>query len=324
MIDEKCSIKKYYAVKHKDDNIRANSRSGGVFTAISDYVFSLGGVVYGAKLNEDFTVSHKRAETKNNRNEFRGSKYVQSRLGNTFLSVEKDLNEDKTVLFSGTPCQVAGLVKFLKVNKTDTNKLFTLDIVCHGVPSEKVWIEYLNWIEKTHSKKIVKVDFRNKKDFGWADHIESVWFEDGSRFDGKYFRYLFYRHYILRPSCFKCKFKGNYLSDITIGDCWGIQNSHPEFNDNKGVSLVIPNTVKGEQVYNQIVKDIKVIEVKKDEVWQKPLFSSETPPSNREIFWKVFNKHSFKTVINKFSKDTFIVRVKIKLKKILKKLGVKL
>lgn len=319
---EKDKTLNYFAVKHKDWDVRANSRSGGIFTAISDYLLELNGVVYGARLTDNFTAEHFRAETKNKRNLLRGSKYVQSKLCDTFLSVENDLSSNRLVLFSGTPCQVAGLLRFLEIKKIDTQNLYTLDIVCHGVPTEKVWIDYLGWIQKTHSKKIVKVDFRNKVNYGWGDHVESVWFEDGTRFDGKYFKYLFYRHYIIRPSCFECRFKGNYLSDFTIGDCWGIQRSHPEFNDDKGISLLILHNEKAEKLFDKIKGELEVLEVKPEEVYQKPLFQPEECPVDRDKFWKVYNKKPFKTVVNKFAIDGFSVKFKRKIKSILKRLGV--
>ncbi len=134
--------KKYpmaYACKHTDIETRLESRSGGVFTAISDLILNQNGVVYGCALNENFEAVHQRAVTGQERDAFRKSKYVQSDMGNTYRDVQKDLSDGKAVLFSGTPCQVDGLKRFLAVSNTNTQRLLTMDLACHGVPSPKLW-----------------------------------------------------------------------------------------------------------------------------------------------------------------------------------------
>lgn len=154
---------KVYAVKHKNEATRAASRSGGIFTALSDQVLSIGGVIYGCVLTDDFNAVHIRADNAEERNRMRGSKYIQSKLGNTFKNVKADLDARRSVLFSGTSCQVAGLKKYLGKEYDD---LFCVDIVCHGVPSKKVWNAYLRWQEQKNHSKVAGVNFRNKRDFG--------------------------------------------------------------------------------------------------------------------------------------------------------------
>ena len=139
---------KVYAVKHRDEETRAASRSGGVFTALSDKIYEENGVVYGCVLTKEFSAAHVRAESKETRDLMRGSKYIQSRLGDTFISVKKDLEDGKKVLFSGTSCQIAGLKKFLV---KEYENLLCMDIVCHGVPSPAVWKKYFEWLEKNKS-----------------------------------------------------------------------------------------------------------------------------------------------------------------------------
>ena len=195
---------KVYAVKHKDESTRAASRSGGIFTALSDQVLSNGGVVYGCILTDDFNAVHIRADSTEERNRMRGSKYIQSRLGNTFKNVKVDLDAQRSVLFSGTSCQVAGLEKYLG---KEYDNLFCVDIVCHGVPSKKVWDAYLHWQEQKNYSKISSVDFRNKKDFGWHDHVETLYFENGKSMSSRVFKELFYGHTVLRPSCYECPYK---------------------------------------------------------------------------------------------------------------------
>lgn len=260
---------KVYAVKHKDEVTRAASRSGGIFTALSDWVLSNGGVVYGCVLTDDFNAVHIRAENAKERNRMRGSKYIQSKLGDTFKNVKVDLDIGKRVFFSGTSCQVAGLKKYLR---KEYDNLFCVDIVCHGVPSKKVWEAYISWQEQKHHAKVINVDFRNKKDFGWRDHVETLRFDNDKSVNSKVFTNLFYGHCILRPSCYECPYKSiMHPSDITIADYWGIEKAAPEFDDNKGVSLVLINNKIGIEVFNLIKKDVTWKETKIEDSIQTPL-----------------------------------------------------
>ena len=167
---------KVYAVKHKDEATRAASRSGGIFTALSDQVLSNGGVIYGCILTDDFNAVHIRADSTEERNRMRGSKYIQSRLGNTFKNVKVDLDAQRSVLFSGTSCQVAGLEKYLG---KEYDNLFCVDIVCHGVPSKKVWDAYLHWHKAVHlpqesvdTKVSATPEAVPETDESWAEIIE--------------------------------------------------------------------------------------------------------------------------------------------------------
>lgn len=163
-----------YAARHKDMHEVETSRSGAAFIAISDYIIEQGGVVYGAGYADHFRVVHKRATTKEERDEFKGSKYVQSDLTEIFRQVKKDLKSGKTVLFSGTPCQTAGLHSY--VGKKLRENLVLVDIVCHGVPSPYVWRDYLAYLEKKHGAEICYVNFRDKEMFGWKAHKETFKF----------------------------------------------------------------------------------------------------------------------------------------------------
>ena len=292
------SVLTSYAVKHKDEIIRAASRSGGVFTSLSDLVLDRGGVVYGCQLFDCRTAIHTRATTKEERDAFRGSKYIQSETHQIFESVKNDLLNGLWVLFSGTSCQVNAIKDFC--GNIDCSKLLLVDIVCHGVPSSKIWTDYLKYIEKTNKKKIVSVDFRDKSKFGWAAHTETFVFEDGTDHSSDYFRRLFYDHLILRKDCFECPYRSlERISDITIADCWGIAEHYPEFNDNKGVSLVLVNTDQGQSFYNQL-SDIDYIEVDINNLMQPPLKENWIIPKNYDEFWGFYNKRSFKKVINKY------------------------
>lgn len=154
---------KAYAAKQNSDLERAKSQSGGMFAALSDVVLEMGGVVYSAGYDEEWNVMHKRAETKEARDEMRGSKYVQSDMRDTFRRVLEDLSKGRTVLFSGTHCQCAGLRSLAEMRHARTEKLFLVDIVCHGVPSPKVYQAYMEFMKKRHKGEIEGFKFRNKK-----------------------------------------------------------------------------------------------------------------------------------------------------------------
>lgn len=166
-----------YGARHKNMKEVETSRSGAAFIAISDYILEQGGVVYGAGYAEHFRVVHKRATTKEERNEFKGSKYVQSDMNKVFRQVKEDLRNGLTVLFSGTPCQTSGLNSF--VGKRLRERLFLVDIVCHGVPGPYLWRDYLTYLEKIQGSPIVWVNFRDKQKYGWRAHLESFIFKNG-------------------------------------------------------------------------------------------------------------------------------------------------
>lgn len=230
-----------YAARHKDIHEIETSRSGAAFIAISDYILENGGIVYGVGYKDHFRVAHKRATTKEERNEFKGSKYVQSDLDGIFRQVKEDLKQGNTVLFSGTPCQTAGLNSY--IGKKFRENLVLVDIVCHGVPSPYIWQDYLTYLENKYKSKIIKVNFRDKSRIGWSGHIESFVFANKNKVELDVFKYLFGKNIMLRSSCGSCVFTNfNRPSDITIGDYWGWEKISKDFNDdNKGCSLLFIN-----------------------------------------------------------------------------------
>lgn len=277
-----------YAAKNKDNSIRSESRSGGVFTALTDKCIDNQGAVYGVALNDNFEALHKRAVTKEERNLFRGSKYIQSNVGDSYQKVKQDLLDGKEVIFSGTPCQVNAMKQYLK--GIDCSKLILIDIVCHGVPSVRIWKDYLESYKKSKKGNITKVDFRNKKKYGWAASKETIWV-DGTAYDNDLFINLFNSGVIERESCFVCPYKSlNRVGDITIGDFWGINKVNPEFNDNKGVSLVLCNTDKGKAYYQSIESKMESIKVNVKDCIQPAVDHVNAKPKDLDLFWKMYNK----------------------------------
>ena len=251
-IDKYCEYESpnVYGAIHKSAETRRDSQSGGAFTAISDVILDDGGIVYGCRLNEKFEAIHDRAATKAERDLFRGSKYVQSNMGDVYPRVKADLLAGHKVLFSGTPCQISGLKNYLR--QVNTDKLVCVDLICHGVPSPKTWSDYLSFmLEKHHGSQIQMVNFRNKNKFGWHSHVETVTI-DGKEYDSKVYTDLFYAHTFFAPSCFTCPFRSTRrVGDITIADYWGIKDAFPEMDDNKGVSEILVSSDKGKEVFNE-------------------------------------------------------------------------
>lgn len=307
---------KVYAVKHKDDEIRLKSRSGGVFSAISDWILDNNGAVYGVGYNKNFTVCHKRATTKSERDEFRGSKYVQSDLEEIFNQVKDDLKNDKYVLFSGTPCQVDGLINYLQ-NKKIMEKLFLVDIICHGVPSPLIWKEYIEFFEKKYKSSIKNINFRDKR-YGWASHIESYRTNRNKVVVIKNYTNLFYKHVMIRPVCKICKYTNiQRISDITIGDFWGIDKAVNNFNDNRGVSLVLVNTKKAELMFNEINKDLVISESNIKNCLQHNLQRPTKMSDEREEFWNDYKERGFEYILNKYGNYTILNRIKSKIRSLL-------
>ena len=289
---------KAFAARHNNPSEIASSRSGAVFTALSDRVLLNSGVIYGAGFDSHFATIHKRSETKDKCSEFKGSKYTQSDINEIVKQVICDLKNGKTVLFSGTPCQIYCIKKVTPQRLQD--KLITIDVICHGVASPKIWNEYLNFLENKEKNKITHVNFRDKEIFGWSGlHKESFTFSDGIK---RTYHYTFYQPYLLRPSCHRCPFSNlNRCSDITIGDFWGIDKIDKSFNPNDtGCSLVICNTSKGESILKDASKDLRIKEFNLKDCLQPNLLHPTEEDKKRAIFERDYIAHGFKYVYFKY------------------------
>lgn len=261
-IEESDMLPSAYAAVAKDESIRLNSSSGGIFTEISKKVIVQNGVVYGAAYNQSFAVVHECVKNIDDLQKLRGAKYAESDLGSTYLEILSRLKNDQIVLFSGTPCQVSGLKSFLK---RDYENLICVDFVCHGVPSSMAWKEYVKYRAKidANGDMPIKINLRDKTS-GWSKYkyFNVFQYQDGTEHscvssDSLYMK-LFVGDYISRKSCSDCKFKGySRVSDITLGDFWGIWDIAPEMDDNKGTSLVLIQSEKGRKLFESISERIE-------------------------------------------------------------------
>lgn len=290
-----------FALHNKNAEVWQTSSSGGVFAALVDYTLERKGVVFGAVYDECFVVRHQKAETKEEALAFRGSKYVQSDMRGVYREVRQHLRAGRFVLFSGTPCQVEGLKGFL-VKPYDN--LLTVDIMCHGVPSPKVFADYVKFIRKYSPFRLTRIHMKDKE-FGWGYQNLRLYFgKHKSQFNtivSNLWNKIFYSHLATRPSCHKCRFTNHLRSgDITIGDFWGIENSHPDFYDEKGISLLFANNEKGELIWQAIKENFEYIESDTKRCVQPNLQHPTKEPEEKAVFWKEYETIGFKKVIKRY------------------------
>ncbi len=253
---------KAYAAYNKNEEVRSDSSSGGVFHALAMDVIAQGGVVFGAAVGDDAKVSHQFIETPEELRKLQGSKYVQSRIGNAYSKAKEFLDEGRMVYFSGTPCQIGGLLSFLK---KPYDNLITQDLICHGVPSPLLWEKYVSFREEQAQAKVEDVSFRAKNE-GWRCFSMRLRFADGSRYCENKRNDVYLRAFIsnlsLRPSCYACSFKSiTRQADMTLADFWGVQKVLPQMYDDKGTSLLLLHSEKAVAIFNRIQPSLSFQEV---------------------------------------------------------------
>lgn len=313
--DEKNRIDAYACI-NKDDKIRNASSSGGIFYILCEYVIEKNGVVFGAAFDKEFNVKHTYAETIQECNKFRGSKYVQSKIGETYKLARKFLDNKRVVLFSGTQCQIKGLKTYL--GKQYEN-LITIDIVCHGVPSQKVLNLYNNSLIKKYKSNIKSISFRDKRR-GWKEFSYVAEFENGKVYSKnmKEDTYMqgFLQNLYLRPSCYRCKAK-NFTSgsDISLADYWGVKYIHQDLDDDKGTSLVLVNSNKGEEIFKELATKIIMKKTNLDYAVEKNpcIVKSVQANAERNMFFKNINTNNIEKNINRCINKTILYRVKLKI-----------
>lgn len=317
-----------YACINKNEQIRLESSSGGVFTLIAEQIISKGGVVFGAGFNNKFEVEHSYVESIEELSKFRGSKYVQSKIGEAYIQAKEFLNMGRTVLFTGTPCQIGGLKSYLG-NSYDN--LFCLDMICHGVPSPKVWEKYILFREQKAGSQVKRIAFRRKDD-GWKRFSVSFYFKNDTEYRQNLHQDLFMRAFLkdicLRPSCYDCQFKKLHRqSDITLADLWGIQYLLPEMDDDKGTSLIFINSHAGQAMLNEIKDKILYQKVDINEAikYNPSAIKSVKYNPNRDNFMNEIDQESFDRLVEKYCTDKLPNRIikkgKLIVRKVLEKVG---
>lgn len=287
-----------------------HSQSGAAFVLLSDWILENHGIVYGAGYGEHFQVIHKRAINAEERDEFRGSKYVQSNLGNIYQCVKQDLKNKKIVMFSGTPCQTAGLLAYL--GSSYRENLYIMDIVCHGVPGPTVWNDYLYYLEKKEKSEIINVNFRDKSIEGWHSHIESFKFKDGHKVVRKKYTDIFYSNIAMRYSCANCPFSNLHRpSDITVADLWGVERTDAATiaADNKGCSLFLINTLKGLHWFDCIKDKLDFVTIDISECMQPNLQQPSSLHRFRDEYERDYGKYGFLYTEKKYFEKNLIHRI---------------
>lgn len=291
------------AAIHMDPKARMRASSGGAFEGIAKTVLAHKGIVYGAVFDQNYRVLHTKAENCRELEAMHGSKYVQSDLNHTMKDVQNELLQGREVLFTGTPCQIAGLLAFLGRRYEN---LITCDIMCHGVPSPMVWKDYLANLEEQNKDKIVHVNFRNKEN-GWHKQALEIVYSSGKRTlagnEQDPFYILYFAHVMHRPSCHECRYTSRMrVSDLTIGDYWGIEKSKKCFqNVEQGVSLILANTWKGKQLLNESKQ--LILRAGDYSSSYQPIFDSPTRASaRRNDFFDCYRREGSKEAIRKFGR----------------------
>ena len=291
-----------YAAINLDEDVRKCSSSGGMFTYFAKKILLENGIVFGAGFNSNMMVVHKYCKTIEELAELRGSKYVQSEIGNCYKIAEEFLKSGRKVLFTGSACQISGLYAYLG---KEYDNLYTLDFICHGVPSPKVWEKYLSEKEKEAHSKAVSVNFRDKTE-GWQSYSLKIEFENGSQYRKLSSEDMYLKGFIqdlyLRPACSSCSFKQlNRQSDITLADFWGIEKAHPQYNDKKGTSLLLVHNPKGEYLLEHS-EGINFLSVDFDKaIESNPSYICSIKHSrSRDDFFKNLHKTTVEKNVNKF------------------------
>ena len=311
----KHKMMKAFAVKHKNNDIEIKSTSGGAFTALSDQILKDNGSIYGCVFSSELEAIHICAETIEKRDLMRGAKYIQSNLNHCFKEIETKLKQGEIVMFSGVPCQVSGLKTFL--GKEYTN-LYTVDLLCAGSASPKLFKEYIAYYEKKSGKKILTYYCRSKEK-GWV-HLEKAVFADGTEdfqsLISQAWGNIYGTHFSAREECMRCPFTSlERTGDISIGDCWGIDKKVPSFADKKGVSILLINTLQGRKLFNECKRDLDVIEIDILDYLQRALVEPTKVNSvERKEFWRKYYKYGIKKII----KDYGGVNLKGVVKRIIK------
>ena len=317
-------VPKVYAAYSKDEEIRIDSTSGGIFSVLGQNQYNKGSYVGGAVYNEDHTVSQIINNEPSSLGKLRSSKYLQSNATNVYKKIKKLLSEQKRVLFCGTPCQIQALYRFL--GNRDYDNLVTIDFICRGVNSPKVFLSYMKMLETQFGAKANRIKFK-AKEWGWHRFSMRVNFENGKEYCKDRYHDLFFIGYLqsgnfARPSCYDCPFKGfPQKSDITLADFWGIENIDPTMDQDKGTSLVMVNSKKGEQLFNEIKNDIvwKQFTLEQARLCNPAMDSSLTPSNdNRNEFFNALDKDTFDKVAKRYFP---LPTVKNKLKRYLSVMG---
>lgn len=312
------SLNKCYVGYNKSDLEREKSSSGAIFSLVANYILDNDGIVIGASFDKNNKLVHIAITNKNELDGLKGSKYLQSDLGNIYSYIKQNI-KNKKILFVGTPCQVAGIKQIV-----NSKNLICLDLICHGVPSPKLFDKYIKELEQKNNGKLLNYNFRDKVT-GWDTYSNTAIFENSKTTDlaknNKYMK-LFLADIALRKSCYNCKFKlGNKYSAITLGDFWGVDKQYPDMYNKKGVSAIIINTELGINLFKSVKKNMVYKECNLDEILISniSLKASSKCPKNRKKFFDDMDMLSVDKLTKKYVREINVIKkILLKMKQSIK------
>lgn len=303
-----------YAVYLKDDSKLLQSSSGGAFSGLAETILDFGGIVFGAAYSKDLEVEHIFAENAADLNKLKSSKYVESYIGDSYIKAEIFLKQGRKVLFAGTPCQIGGLKNYLG---KDYDNLYTVDLICHGVPSRKLFRKYLEWLGTKMRDKIIYLGFRDKDVGGWTcggktktkTKTKTKVIEGLS--DPYYATFL--RGETYRESCYSCQYANTKrIGDITLGDFWGVENFFPEIDRKRGVSCILVNTRKGEELFKEALPLFHVKETSVENICKENgnLNSPVVRPAVRSSIYGGIDSENVVSYFRQFKRhNPFLVKI---------------
>lgn len=322
-----------FAYKNTEYEVMKSS-SGGAFIGICkvfEMVHGSGNIsFYGAVLMDDMSVQHCRVDSAEECHLFQGSKYVRSDLNSCYREVADKLTKRQWVLFSGTPCQIGVLNRFLERKNVEVERLLTIDVICHGAPKKKVWRDYIHWLEEETSSKLVEYSFRFKPE-GWKAYPAYALFNNGKKLINtpktSVYSKLHLAGYSLDKSCFSCEYaKEKRCSDITLGDYWGIEKITDRIPYKTGVSLIICNTDKGKNIVQDLDKQNEDLAIyfletpdKKYLEGQHNLIKPTEKPTRYEEFWKEYSTEKFELILKKYINYGLKYKILFSLKRLVRK-----
>lgn len=295
--------RKTYAVYSKNAKVRKTSSSGGIFTGFYKEIINKGGYVVGVKYNENMEPIYDVASTEIECEKFKGSKYVRANHGEIYTKIKKLLEDEKLVLATGTPCFVAGLKSFLK---KEYDNLITMDILCHGTPSPKIFHKYIEGLEKSYESKVRDFKFRDKKN-GWQTSTIKILLENGKKISKllskNNFGNAFLKALINRPSCYNCEFVGDKTTgDIRVADFWATRDKYKDIDDNKGISMVLINSQKGEKLFEKVKEDYECIEIPYEDALLRNHITPCTITDGRQRIFNLIDEENIAKVLSKYNK----------------------
>lgn len=295
-----------YAAYHKNTDVVNSSSSGGIFTVLTDAVLEDDGVVIAGCYDYNaHSMKHTICKTKIERDKCRGSKYIQSVMDvKVYETIENTLKSDQKLFFIGMPCQVAAIKSYVKLKNLDDTRLYTCDILCHGVGSSGIWYKFIKYLENKKKTKITFLTFKDKKK-GWKNPRCVAYSGNGKEYSIRNYSWMYFSNSIMRPSCYECKFTSlDRQGDITIGDFWKVKQKVPDMYNQMGTSFMIINTLQGEKLFKETVDNLEFQECAIEDVIQNNMKS----PTRRGIYReKIFRDYKF------LSPELFFLKWKITL-----------